>query len=231
MGPIIAPNKWCTSYRFLRSRHLCTFHGRGGTEYPGATHDTHYTGMHTAAARDKSVWRQDDKQPRKERTASYRPTAKGRGSTAAPAPARSRRGSITSLKISCTVLLLQHGASAKLCSSCTRARTIRIRLSYRSRAEILKKLLVGPHGAVRKAAPGPPAGRPASVSRPRGRAAIRAAAQFPLPSRLAGPRPSARRTGRNVDQRPAAIAGAGHSQSNAAMTRDSRVIRTAFSRG
>jgi hypothetical protein len=178
-----------------------------------------------------SVWRQDDKQPRKERTASYRPTAKGRGSTAAPAPARSRRGSITSLKISCTVLLLQHGASAKLCSSCTRARTIRIRLSYRSRAEILKKLLVGPHGAVRKAAPGPPAGRPASVSRPRGRAAIRAAAQFPLPSRLAGPRPSARRTGRNVDQRPAAIAGAGHSQSDAAMTRDSRVIRTAFSRG
>jgi hypothetical protein len=95
-----------------------------------------------------SVWRQDDKQPRKERTASYRPTAKGRGSTAAPAPARSRRGSITRLKISCTVLLLQHGASAKLCSSCTRARTIRVRLSYRSRAEILEKLLVGPHGAV-----------------------------------------------------------------------------------
>jgi hypothetical protein len=110
---------------------------------PGATtHDTQVCIQQLGI----SVWRQDDKQPRKERTASYRPTAKGRGSTAAPA--RSRRGSITRLKISCTVLLLQHGASAKLCSSCTRARTIRIRLSYRSGAEILEKLLVGPHGAV-----------------------------------------------------------------------------------
>jgi len=182
-----------------------------GTEYPAP---------HTQLGRRSDIAWQDDKhttgQPTKSVLYSYWPTVKRRqrrgGHTARPSRSYN-------IKISCT--LLQRSTVPvrnKLGSGCTR----------------LQKQVR--HGALgcgrRKAAPGPPAGRPASVSRPRGRVAIPTATEFPAAwPAPASPDGSKGRLERfpHVDRpRAAAIADAGHSQSDAAKTRDSRVIRTAF---
>lgn len=117
---------------------------------------------------------------------------RSKGGSVAAGTRHGRRGhtiSITSLTISCTVLEQSSTVPVpnKLGSGCTR----------------LQKQVR--HGALgcgrRKAAPGPPAGRPASVSRPRGRRFRRPpSSHLPLPRRPRPPPP--RRTGRKARALP-----------------------------